>query len=228
MRSTKLLTPEQVVEEIGVIPLCNVEERYDVSRVTFKTMRRFNEEVNFSPCLTPVSFRDTVICFKDSTRKRFKSQTHYEPRVKPRKFSDTLIVFPKRPVRSYVTCVDYHIDECRRWFKTTMEFKALTYTTNKIISKDVNANNDSSITEVDVSKEDGSYDTCAHKQQQLPSGPGASQIYLPRWEKAYEDVETGLTNGERRYNGYLNNVDSDDEYQGGRLVNGDLLDNGFL
>jgi len=194
MRRTKLLVPDQVTETVGVTPVPRYEERCNVSYVDFMAVKRFAEQVNLAHSLTPVNFSDTVVCYKDSTRKRFKSQTFYEPKVKPRKFKDTLVVFPKHPRKSFVTCVDYHIDECRKWFKTTMEFKARTYTTSKIVMR-----SDDTETEVNDSTE------AVKDVHSLPEGPGASQVFLPRWNKE----------GGNKYN------------HAPHLVNGEVLLNGF-
>lgn len=190
MRTGRIF-PDQVSESVSVFPLPNYEERHNVSYLDLLTMKRFNNGVNISPCLTPVNYQDTIICYKNSTKKRFKSQTHYEPRPKPKKFSDTLIIYPKTPVKTFVTILEYHIDECRKWFKTTMEFKARTYTTSKVVDNGMdnieeqemtNANNDSN---------------------NNVSGPGASQILLPRWNKdiGEQDLHIPVT-GELIMNGF--------------------------
>lgn len=195
MRRERVLVPDQVTETVSVSPLSNYEERSTKSYVDFVAMKRYNEEVNLAPCLTPVAYRDTVICYKNSTKKRYKCQTLYEPKVKPRNFSDTLIIFPKHPQKSFVTCLDYHIDECRRWFKTTMEFKAKTYTTKKIIcgsDGEDSGMSDSSESELDDKLSCG-------------DGPGASQIFLPRWNKDQFDENKNIPH----------------------IMNGDILVNGF-
>lgn len=195
MRSERVLVPDAVTETVSLSPLSNYEERSAISYVDFVAMKRFNEEVTLKPCLTPVAYCDTVICFIDSKRKRYKSQTLYEPKVKPRRFSDTLIIFPKRPQKSFVTCLNYHIDECRKWFKTTVEFKARTYTTKKIISRD----------DVDEENSPRSSDSELNEKLSNSDGPGASQIFLPRWNKdTYDENENipHLVNGEIVLNGY--------------------------
>lgn len=196
MRDLTLLEPDQVTETVSVSSVPRYEERRDISYVDFVAMRRYNEQVNLEPCLTPVAYRDTVYCYLNSTKKRFKSTTLYEPKVRPRKFSDTLIVFPKRPLKSYVTCLDYHIDECRKWFKTTMEFKARTYTTKKTIRDGDGESIDSK------SDTDSELDNMAEFPQS--DGPGVSQVFLPRWNK--DGLENGhiphLVNGEVILNGF--------------------------
>lgn len=194
MRSERLIVPDQVSETVSLCPLPNYEERRSASYVDFVTMKRYNEGVRMVPCLTPVAYRDTIVCLPESQRKRYKSQTLYQPKVKPRRFSDTLIIFPKRPEKSYVTCLDYHIDECRRWFKTTLEFKARTYTTSKIINEK----------DVDTSDDDASEDE-SKEDLYITDGPGASQIFIPRWNKDRYDENKNVP----------------------RIVNGELLLNGF-
>ena len=191
MRTGRIL-PDLVSESVSVFPLPNYEERHNVSYLDFLTMKRFNTEVNIEPCLTPVNYKDTIICYKDSTRKRYKSQTHYEPRPKPKKFSDTLIIYPKAPVKTFVTMIDYHIDECRKWFKTTVEFKARTYTTSKILNEDVD------------NLEQNEVNAIINDSNNNISGPGASQIFLPRWNKdsdRNQNVRVPIT-GELIMNGY--------------------------
>ena len=196
MRRTKLLIPDKVEESVTVTPLPSYEEQSSVSYVDFIEMKRFAEQVGLTPCLTPVAFRDTIVCFENSPQKRYKSETHYVPKVRPKKYADTLIIFPKRPQKSFVTLLDYHIDECRRWFKTTMEFKARTYTTQKIIPNKVDPDKETTENGVD----DGF-------KVRVNDGPGASQIFLPRWNKDRVDMEEmkigqHLMNGEVLVNGF--------------------------
>lgn len=202
MRENTLILPESVSETVSLSSQACYTERSDISYVDFVTMKRFNEEVKFAPCLTPIAYQDTVICYQNSSRKRFKSHVIYENRIKPRTFSDTLTVFPKRPVKRFVTFVDYHIDECRRWFKTTMEFKARTFTTRKII-KDSDGEADDQESDTDP---DSDGDMVA-KSTPSNSGPGASQIFLPRWNKQRElELDSNnlhhFMNGDIIFNGY--------------------------
>lgn len=193
MRCGRIIAPDQVTETVSVTPPASYEERSAISYVDFVTMKRFSEEVNLARCLTPVAYRDTIVCYTDSIRKRFTNQTLYEPRVKPRKFRDTLVIFPKRAQKSFVTCLDYHIDECRRWFKTTVEFKAKTYTTTKI----VNDSEGEEISDTDSSDDD--------VMQSFPVSPGASQIFIPRWNaNSYDENKNipHLVNGEILLNGF--------------------------
>lgn len=165
------MIPESVSESVTNVPVPNYREDSDISVLLFKVMKRFHEEVDFKPVLKPVHHKDTIVCFKDCTKRRFVNKTYYEPRVKPKVFSETMVIYPKSPERTFVTLLDYHIDECRKWFKTTLEFKARTYTSSKIM-KDSGYGSDldsSSEEEVEI--------------KQIETGPGASQVYIPRFEK---------------------------------------------
>lgn len=197
MGVSRVLEPDQVRETVALSTVPNYEERSAISYVSFIAMKRFHEQVNLEPCLTPVAYRDTVYCYVNSSKRRFKSQTLYEPKVRPRKFSDTLIVFPKTPRKSFVTCLDYHIDECRRWFKTTVEFKAKTYTTSKIIQ-------DSDGESVHSRSETDSEDDTQEVFPDTSDGPGVSQVFIPRWNKdGLEDKQIPhLVNGEVILNGF--------------------------
>ena len=187
------ILPDRIAETVTVIPIPRYEERSTVSFVDFVAMKRFGEQVRLKPCLTPVAFSDTIVCFeKNSSQKRFKSETVYVPKVKPNTFSDTLVIFPKRPQKSFVTYLDYHIDECRKWFKTTMEFNARTYTTQKIIGTDLDSEGEHS----DSSDDDDV------KVNKLNDGPGASQIFLPRWNTDQDMDLPQLVNGDIVINGF--------------------------
>ena len=196
MRTGRIL-PDQVSESVSVFPLPNYEERYNVSYIDLLTMKRFNNGVKMAPCLTPVKHRETIICYKDSTRKRFKSHTEYVPRPKPKSFSDTMIVYPKEPVKTFVTMLEYHIDECRKWFKTTVEFKARTYTTNKIVGNEPNETEDLTGNEVDKNG------VTVNDSNNNPTGPGASQVFLPRWNRDVNDIDIHIpVTGQLIINGF--------------------------
>ncbi|XP_052801141.1 refilin-A-like [Mya arenaria] len=196
MRDCRLLVPEQVSETVSVSPFATYTERNDITYVDFIAMKRYNEEVTFVPRLTPVAYRDSVICFTNSTKRRYRSQTLYETRVRPSRFSDTVIVFPKRPVKSFVTCIDHHIDECRRWFKTSMEFKARTFTTRKVI-RDSGGESDT----------DTEYSSSGESETEVPPpSPGVSQVFLPRWNKdrQTDDSTVPVIGSQILVNGYHN------------------------
>ena len=163
------MVPETVTETVTFSKLPNFEEKFDISVVDFVAMKRFHDQVDFEPVLRPVHYKDTIVCYKNCTKKRFVSRTFYEPKIKPKVFMETLVIYPKTPERTFVAILDYHIDECRRWFKTSLEFKAKTYTTSKIM-KDSAYESD-----LDSSSDDDSVPEV--------TGPGASQVYLPRFEK---------------------------------------------
>jgi hypothetical protein len=172
------MIPESVSESVTNVPVPNYREDSDISVLLFRAMKRFHEEVDFKPVLKPVHHKDTIVCFKDCTKKRFVSKTYYEPRVKPKVFSESMVIYPKRPERTFVTLLDYHIDECRKWFKTTLEFKARTYTSSKIM-KDSGYGSD-----LDSSSEEEEME-----EKQIDTGPGASQVYIPRFEKQQVQCE---------------------------------------
>ena len=196
MRTGRIL-PDKVSESVSVFPLPNYEERYNVSYIDLLTMKRFNNGVKMAPFLTPVKHRETIICYKDSTRKRFKSHTDYVPRPKPKSFLDTMIVYPKEPVKTFVTMLEYHIDECRKWFKTTVEFKARTYTTTKIVGNEPNQTEDLTDNEADENS------VTANDSNNNPTGPGASQVFLPRWNRDVYDIDIHIpVTGELIINGF--------------------------
>ncbi|XP_041349954.1 refilin-A-like [Gigantopelta aegis] len=192
IRVNSKMIPEQITESVAVAQLPNYQEKYVASVVDFISMRRFSEGVSFEPVMAPVLYADTFICYKDSTRKRYVSTTFYEPRVKPRKFSDTAIVFPKRPEKTFVSFLNYHIDECRRWFKTCLEFKARTYTTSRTdVGDDV----------ADKSQTNGLTDD---------DEAGVSQVFLPRF------------NTDDRFIAGLHKHPNCDINMNGPLMNGDM------
>ncbi|KAK3591491.1 hypothetical protein CHS0354_031599 [Potamilus streckersoni] len=174
-----MMLPVKVYETVALLPVPNYEEKYSVSFLDFSSMKRFNDKVIFEPCLVPVKYRDTIVCYKDSTRKRYVSHTLYEPKVKPKHFLDTIVILPKRPIKTFLSCVDYHVDECRKWFKTSLEFRAKTYTTHKIQEKDETELN--GVVWTDGLTNSDSDESCLHKN--IENGPGASQVFLPRFNK---------------------------------------------
>ncbi|XP_061197493.1 refilin-B-like [Saccostrea echinata] len=171
------MIPESVSETVTNVPVPNYREDSDISVLFFAAMKRFHEEVDFKPVLRPVNHEDTIVCFKDCTKKRYVSKTFYEPRVKPKVFSESMVIYPKRPERTFVTLLDYHIEECRKWFKTTLEFKARTYTSSKIM-KDSGYGSD-----LDSSSDE---DT---ETKETDTGPGASSVYIPRFDKWQSEIE---------------------------------------
>ncbi|XP_033747438.1 refilin-B-like isoform X3 [Pecten maximus] len=211
------LTPDHVEETLAVVKLPNFEDKYDVSTVTYDNMKRFHGEVHMEPTLTPVHHKDTIILFSNCTKKRFVSHTYYEPKVKPRHFSETLVIYPKRPCKVFASCMDYHIDECRKWYRTSMEFTARTFTTKRIQKRKMDKQTSS--------KTDS-------KCFSDPDGPGASTILLPRYNRdktaEKEDVtiqninlmNAGLVNG---YNGLSNGHIVNEDMLNGELMNGDIL-----
>lgn len=205
------MTADHVEETLAVVKLPNFEEKYDVSAVTYEDMKRYHGEVHMKPVLQPVHHKDTIIVFSNCTKKRFVSHTYYEPKVKPRHFSETVVIYPKRPCKVFASCINYHIDECRKWYRTSMEFTAKTFTTKRIQKR----------------KESKTENKCISD----PDGPGASTILLPRYNRdkveEFGDVNqnVNLVNGELidTYNGLHNG-----HVMNGDLVNGDLLNEDIL
>ncbi|OWF36291.1 refilin-B-like [Mizuhopecten yessoensis] len=211
------LTPDHVEETLTVVKLPNFEEKYDVSTLNYDSMKRYHGEVHMEPTMEPVHYKDTIILFSNCTKKRFVSHTYYEPKVKPKYFSETLVIFPKRPYKTFASCVDYHIDECRKWYRTSMEFTARTFTTNRIQKRKSDKQAASSKT--------------GNKSTHDPDGPGASQIFLPRYNRDKMDdsddviqnvnlVNSGLMNG---YSGLSNGHLTNGDILNGELLNGDIL-----
>lgn len=164
------MIPVKVTESVSVMTLPGFAERSVESSVRFADSRRHKSVVSFEPTLAPVKFADTLIVFgPDSTRKRYVSRTFYEPRVKPRKFAETDFVFPKEKTERFASFLDYHIDECRKWFKTCMELKARTFTTVTTVPSAYSRTSD--VTRRDVSGGDA--------DDVGSAGPGASQVFIP-------------------------------------------------
>lgn len=177
------MIPESVSETVTHVPVPNYREDSDISVLFFTAMKRFHEEVDFKPILRAVRHKDTIVCYKDCTKKRYVSRAFYEPKIKPKIFSESMVIYPKRPERTFVTLLDYHIEECRKWFKTTLEFKARTYTSSKIM-KDSGYGSD---LEEGEDGEDGGEDTQTDTLKD--SGPAATSVFIPRFEKRQSQNE---------------------------------------
>lgn len=123
------------------------------------------------------------------------------------------MVYPKRPFKVYVSCMDYHIEECRKWFRTSMEFTARTFTTNRIQKRK----------EKQTPKNVTNGNVCFHD----PDGPGASQIYLPRYNRAkIEDNYNEVIQNINMVNGGLMNGEISSEHS--ELMNGHLVNDDFM
>ncbi|KAL8566423.1 hypothetical protein ACOMHN_012001 [Nucella lapillus] len=169
------MIPVSVTESVAVVKVPRYAERSVESAVFFRDMRRHKSTVNFEPALAPVRFADTLIIYgRDTTRKHYVSRTFYEPQVKPRKFAETDFVFPKDSTQRFASFLDYHIDECRKWFKTCMELKAKTFTTVHVPRTSTSSSTSSSTSvtspgfQRDVTARDVGFD-----------GPGASEVFIP-------------------------------------------------
>ena len=238
------LLPDNVEETVSLAKLPNYQEKFDISAVSFDTMKMFNNTINCEPILTPVHFKDTMIFFHNCTKKRFVTHKYYEPRLKPRTYSETLVIYPKRPTKVYVACIDYHIDACRKWFKTSLEFTAKTFTTCRVNQKrkkdkknKISVNNEEHVNG-HQNGEVGSEHGDTQKQQEQHR---ASSVFFPRFEKYNESpkvdelnndldsmiiktTENGnLTNGVSRNSNSIN--EGNISWNGG-LVNGDIHVNG--
>ena len=176
---------------VCVMPVPNYQQKHVGTCMDIVTMKRYKEEVHFRCVLSPVLFQDSVICYKDCTKQRYRSLAHYEPKSKPKIFHESIVIYPKRTEMTFVSTIDYHIDECRKWFQTTMEFKAKTYTTTKIQNMNSNfskmnnsPNNNLSNNEWEICDFPFSPDAnFGERKVGVSNGPGASLIYLPRFEK---------------------------------------------
>ena len=191
------MIPVEVTESVAVVTVPRYAERSVESCVAYKDMRRHKSTVSFQPALAPVRFADTMIVYnKNSTRKRYVSRTFYEPRVKPRRFGETDFVFPKDKTQRFASFLDYHIDECRKWFKTCMELRAKTFTTVHAVPSGSSTSVTSSGSRRDVTvngPEDVGYD-----------GPGASQVFIPPQK---EGAEGGLAERQFRVGLHKDKVD---------------------
>ncbi|KAK7106508.1 hypothetical protein V1264_017758 [Littorina saxatilis] len=170
------MIPMEVSETVAIVKLPNYAEHSFESAVHYSDMRRHKSTVNFEPVLAPVRFADTMYLWgKDTTKKRYVSRTFYEPRVKPKRFGETDFIFPKGKTERFASFVDFHIDECRKWFKTCVELKARTFTTVHSFPESSTVTS-SSVTspglrrDVTVNGGDGGG---------LHDGPGASQVFIP-------------------------------------------------
>lgn len=172
------MIPVSVSETVTHVPVPNYREDSDISVLFFTAMKRFHEEVDFKPVLRAVHHKDTIVCYIDCTKKRYVSRTYYEPKIKPKIFSESMVIYPKRPERTFVTLLDYHIEECRKWFKTTLEFKARTYTSSKIM-KDSGYGSDLESSGEEDEMGVGGRQTDTQKEPE----PAATSVFIPRFEK---------------------------------------------
>ncbi|KAL8576886.1 hypothetical protein ACOMHN_064538 [Nucella lapillus] len=108
-----------VSESVTAVKLAKYEERGVESSLHIRDTRRFRNVVIVGVVLTAVDFADTVIIYgKTSARKRHVSTTIFQPKRRHVRFVDTLFVFPQTTTRYFVSSLTYHIDRCRKWFKT--------------------------------------------------------------------------------------------------------------
>lgn len=190
----------RVWTDVCVVPVPNYQQKHVGTCLDFSTMKRYKEEIHFRCVLRPVIFQDSVICYKNCSKTRYRSLARFEARPKPKIFHESIVIYPKMSEMTFVSTVEYHIDKCRKWFKTTMEFKAKTYTTTKI-QNNINNLNYSKMNGCSppppppfVDSDNNTWtnnleDSCNlsfspdEKKALVSNGPGASLIYLPRFEK---------------------------------------------
>ena len=193
--SAQSMIPVAVSESVAVVTVPRYAERSVESAVHFKDMRRHKSSVSFEPTLAPVRFADTMVVYgKDSTKKRYISRTFYEPRVKPRRFAETDFLFPKDTTQRFASFLDYHIDECRRWFKTCLELKARTFTTVHTVPGSSSSSSSVSSRRVASpgSRRDVTVDGAIDDDVGY-DGPGASQVFIPPYKVGEKEL------GERRF-----------------------------
>lgn len=179
----------------------------------FLCFRRHKEEINFRPVLHPVRYSDTAYVYINNTRKRFVSRTFYEPRVRPRSFSETTYNNPKSVDQLFVSYLDSHVDENRKWFKTCIEIKAKKFTSAQILRSQNNNYINTSATSTtlslsgmpsspisDAEDSENGADFNINSTQDGRSfreiyDPGASQVYIPKQRDRPFGHES-LVNGE--------------------------------
>uniref|UniRef100_A0A0B6ZR21 Uncharacterized protein n=1 Tax=Arion vulgaris TaxID=1028688 RepID=A0A0B6ZR21_9EUPU len=191
---------DKVTETVAVVSRPSYQQQSVYSRFEFSDHRRHKEEINFRPVLHPIWYADTAYVYINNTRKRFVSKTFYEPRVRPQSFSDTTYNNPKSGELHYVTYLDYHVDENRKWFKTCVEIKAKKFTSAQILrSQNNNYINTSSIvsSSADMSPSHFSNGAFSNDDANFNRGPrsataqdgssfserydpGASQVFIPK------------------------------------------------
>ncbi|KAK6967654.1 Mediator of RNA polymerase II transcription subunit 24, partial [Biomphalaria glabrata] len=196
-----VVAPEKVAETVAVVPRPGYEETSVFSLLEVSDHRRHKEEVTFQPVLHPVRYADTAYVYLNSTKKRFVSRTFYEARIRPRSFSDTTYTFPKTADHFYVSYLDVHNHENRKWYKTSVEVKARKFTTEHILRPPGSTRTDFLTKTVVHSSTHPSQRGSGLGLDHIPSGasfntsnevyvngakfqeeydPGASQIYIPK------------------------------------------------
>ena len=161
------MVPVEYSECVSVAQLPAHQDHYFVTYADFELRKRNKESVELGTTLYPVGYRDSVVCYIDSTRKRYISRVNYETRVRPRRFSETCYMWPKQLTRTYVSFMDHHVDQTRRWYKSTMELKAKTYSSTKVHNFEHNTCDNAVTHKVQV---DGSYTTSTSKSEDLING----------------------------------------------------------
>ncbi|CAL1543638.1 unnamed protein product [Lymnaea stagnalis] len=128
-----VVAADKVAETVAVVPRPSYQETSVYSSLEISDHRRHREQVDFRPVLHPVRYADTAYIYLNNTKKRFVSRTFYEARVRPRTFSDTTFNYPKTADERYVSYLDFHNHENRKWFKTSIEIKARKFTSAQVL-----------------------------------------------------------------------------------------------
>lgn len=166
------MIPVHVTESVTVVKVPSIAQRTVESCLRFSDMRRHKEMVRFEPRLAAVRHADTLIVYgHNSTRKRYVSRTFYEPRVRASSWAETDFVRPKTTQRRFQSFLDYHIDDCRKWFKTCVELKARTFSTIYAGHGDASIAGTTTTTTSTMAPSGG--------YGGVHDGPGASQVYIP-------------------------------------------------
>jgi hypothetical protein len=206
---------DKVYETVAIVPRPTYQQLSVYSQLEFSDHRRHKEQVNFRSVLHPVRYSDTAFVYINNTRKRFVSRTFYELRVRPQSFSETTYNNPKSGELHYVTHLDYHADENKKWFKTCVEIKAKTFTSAQLLRSQNNNYISTSSTDLlsssDLSSSyfpngslsDNDDSLNSDSQNGIPGAgrfqekydPGASQVFIPQ-RKDRPLGHNSLVNGE--------------------------------
>lgn len=128
------MIPNRIRTSVCVSPAPSSLLKRDEVCMDLTTAKRYKEGLEFGAKFVPVLYRGSMICYNGCGRRRYLSSVRCEPRVTPTSYHESIVVYPESRSTTFISSVDYRIDACRRWFKTTVEFKAKTYTTTKIQS----------------------------------------------------------------------------------------------
>ena len=126
------LVPVSYSEKVYIDHLPARTDRYVESNMEYASKRRHKHQLDMGVKLTPVSYRDSIICYKNYTGKRFVSRVEMEPRLQPKMFSETMYVFPKTAESRYIATLEHRSDRESRWYTSTLELKPKTFTSSVV------------------------------------------------------------------------------------------------